>query len=294
MHVINSKRKFDIVSIVNYLLFLQLAFISFVFANPCIDKAARDAAYAKNVKIEGDKPWVYRRTERHNGDEFYVHGSRFPGFGTTHFNFKLTNADKSNRAPNLRGKKEFNNILKSLDRNDDITYVVGDWVSNNNPWGYPKSDNFEVFMDLIGPPKSLSPEEAAKLTWTGKQAANNGFTDVKKVIMKRNKDGSVSYIRAFFSRPQSELAKRPKALVPTQNKFDVVWQYNKDSTHSMLVKRFMDLVRKSPDESLEEVFSKLPEMGVHSDLGYEVQKVKLTKNQQGQVLQIEASIAKVR
>ncbi|MBI2031578.1 MAG: hypothetical protein HYT08_03085 [Candidatus Levybacteria bacterium] len=68
------------------------------------------------------------------------------------------------------------------------------WIlTEGNEWG---SDNYQEFQKLLQ--EGLGPEEAARLTWTGKVLSELGFSEVESI--KRSDDEVI----AFFKRPGTE------------------------------------------------------------------------------------------
>jgi hypothetical protein len=99
-----------------------------------------------------------------------------------------TALEDGTRNPDLRGQDQFNKILDHFGR-DNVDAIKGNWQYDTNLNG---------FNDGIA--QGMTPEQAAANTWTGKQAAAAGFTNVEIEQGHMNPDGTYSQVKARFTR----------------------------------------------------------------------------------------------
>jgi hypothetical protein len=84
------------------------------------------------------------------------------------------------RAQYGTGTEMFDDMMGAVNKNGKVTTVQGQW--SNTPG---LSDNFDAFTANLK--AGMQPEQAALNTWTGKQAAKYGFTEVN---VDKQLDGS--------------------------------------------------------------------------------------------------------
>lgn len=126
---------------------------------------------------------------------------------TTHISFSILGAVRNRvlgfsitteipngaRSPHLRAAEEFKRMLKHFEGRFDA--IEGDWQSNPDA----PSRNLTEFNEWTSPPYRLSPEAAARRTWTGQQCEKAGFTDVK-IEETEMKDGKYTVVVVHFLR----------------------------------------------------------------------------------------------
>lgn len=108
--------------------------------------------------------------------------------------YKLRQEDGSRHAL-LRGAEQFRDIVEHF--GERATGIAARWDV-----GSGLTDNIDEFNRLTSAPHNLSEEEAARQTWTGRQALQNGFTEVH-VKEVRTHSGRYTSVRVNFDRPQS-------------------------------------------------------------------------------------------
>ncbi len=106
------------------------------------------------------------------------------GDGSLDLVFNLKN-DYGQRSPYLRGKELFKRVINHFE--NDVSAINGKWEYG---------DNLKRFNELS---LNMSPEEAAKLTWTGERAQEYGFTKVKVVDLK-GEPGNFSKVFVQFTK----------------------------------------------------------------------------------------------
>ncbi len=98
--------------------------------------------------------------------------------------------DKENiHSKNLRGQEMFANIIEYFGP-EKIKKINGFWI---------KGDNLNAFNTSLK--NGLTFEEAAKQTWTGKQAAKYGYTEAIIKYTEKNRDGQYIKVKVQFEKP---------------------------------------------------------------------------------------------
>lgn len=107
--------------------------------------------------------------------------------GVLVFSIFLTNPYRQTRSY-LRGTELFAFAIKHFDM-ENINEIRGKWDNH--------SDNYKQYSQALK--QNFSKEEAARKTWTGKQALKFGFSEVE-VSPYENSIVGVKYIMASFTR----------------------------------------------------------------------------------------------
>lgn len=108
--------------------------------------------------------------------------------GTLTLNFKTKQPDGT-RVVGMSGRYEFQRILNHFGKR--VKRISGIWVDQG-------TDNLDLVNQLTAQGESLL--DAAKKTWTGKQALSAGFTDVK-IGNADGVPGRYTSIAVIFERP---------------------------------------------------------------------------------------------
>jgi len=105
-----------------------------------------------------------------------------------------TKTPSGERSPLIRGKEAFAKVMEHF--GPEVKRIKGNWTtSTSEKYG---SDNLKTLNELTS--KGISIEDAAKETWTGKQAATFGFTQVKKTFSEGS-PGQYSLVEVLFTKP---------------------------------------------------------------------------------------------
>lgn len=112
-------------------------------------------------------------------------------WGIFEFNAQLKNVELRTRSA-YSGKKLFRRAIKHFGKRN-IAGIRGSWVFG---------DNLISFHTNVKE-KRMSPEDAARNTWTGKMAAKYGFTEVQFEKSSVVSEEGLPSIRVVFYRPGS-------------------------------------------------------------------------------------------
>jgi hypothetical protein len=104
--------------------------------------------------------------------------------------------DAEGRSSTLRGKEQFQQILRHFAGAFD--QILGAWISPNA--ADELSDNLDQFNRLTAAGSSLSVEEAARQTWTGKLAVEAGYSKVEVLSLEGTR-GNYRLVKFLFSKP---------------------------------------------------------------------------------------------
>lgn len=175
-----------------FILFLWLAF------HPALAPAPPGAAVLQSCApslfrlalhpraLDRSTPDIFSVVDTANEDEFFFSGSVTNGdlqFGTqTRF--------KGDRSV-LNAKELFPMMLAHFDGR--FERIVGRWQT-----GHGMTKNLDTFNLLT---RTMSPEAAALRTWTGRLAAENGYTKVE-ILETEGRRGNYTRVKVAFSRPR--------------------------------------------------------------------------------------------
>lgn len=109
--------------------------------------------------------------------------------GTLSLSFQLRDIE-GNRSVFLSGKEEFQRIMEHFGKR--VKRIQGTWLYG---------DNLAEFNRLVGPPHGLDVFEAAAQTWTGKNAAKYGYTEVKILKLTKSIRGDYNSVKVIFEKP---------------------------------------------------------------------------------------------
>jgi hypothetical protein len=145
----------------------------------CVACFVSDAS-AKDVCFSTLVPRGAFKTSPTRGEHYAIVDPNFPTRfyaigavkkGVLDLEFKLVERDEKGmetaRSTAIRGSDAFGEILAAY--GDQVERILGYWNEDHR-------DNLDTFNRLIQPPHSLSPQEAALNTFTGKMAARAGFS----------------------------------------------------------------------------------------------------------------------
>ena len=122
-----------------------------------------------------------------NNDEFTFDASLFPG-GRLRLNAFLAISELGIRS-SMSGQHLYNKMIKYYGL-ENINRIVGLWLGGTN---------YDAF--LINQASGQSLAESALNTWSGRQAAKYGFTEVQTLEVKNNSMTGETEIYVEFTRP---------------------------------------------------------------------------------------------
>ena len=148
---------------------------------------------------------IYHRTfsngylELSNADQFWVRDKKNPyyffnssldlGDGSLYIDARLRNESSGSRS-RMNGHQLYHLMMKHIGV-DRIKTVQGIWS---------QGDNFKEFFDNVRH-LGYSHEKAAFETWSGRQAAKYGFTEIAEIYVEEKPLRGSPYVYVIFSKP---------------------------------------------------------------------------------------------
>ncbi len=135
-------------------------------------------------------------------DSFGINGDLSRGI--LEFSIDTRNLETGQRI-RFRGTDLFENMINHFGL-ENIDYIKGRWVSG---------DNYNEFTENL---LTMNEKKAAKATWTGRRAAEYGFTRVKRVIYNPAFEGErKGSVRVYFTRPFYDFSSKLRFLKKAYN-----------------------------------------------------------------------------
>lgn len=176
------------------LLFLCLHIAAFCFSQNvqafnCFEEIAIYHRTFSNGTPDNSEHHFRIRDKSNPNTYFYFNASIDPDDGSLYLDLKLRDPVTGERSA-LKGNQLYYLMMKHLDQSR-IQSIQGIWGSG---------DNFVEFFDNV---KRLGFDEetAAKATWSGRQAAKYGFTEIAEIAAEEAPIKGSPYVYVIFVRP---------------------------------------------------------------------------------------------
>lgn len=161
-------------------------------ANTSVNASASEPCLAEPLRIEKSNT-AYAVHDPDNVD-FQTVG-HLSSDGSLKLYFR-TRDEKGVRSHYLKGKEKFAEIMRHF--NSKVKRISAHWVHG---------DNLAEFNRLTGSPLKMDPFEAAEKTWTGKNASEFGYTEVKIKYLEGS-PGNYTDVEIDFEKPPYDWRKQ--------------------------------------------------------------------------------------